>query len=77
MPESYATWRGTILGEVASKANSRKLVTVRGSGRPLFIKSEKALRFERDLKRQVQPLPNLMTGRLVRPLRYLLCQQST
>ena len=65
MCEIYAFWVGTILGEVASKANSRKLVKVKGSGRPLFIKSDKARKFERDLKRQVQPLPNLMTGRLV------------
>ena len=65
MPETYAVWTQTIIGEVASKANSRKLVTMPGSGRPLFIKSDKARRFERDLKRQVQPLPDLMTGRLV------------
>ena len=65
MPETYAVWSQTIIGEVASKANSRKLVTMPRSGRPLFIKSDKARRFERDLKRQVQPLPDLMTGRLV------------
>ena len=65
MPEACAVWSRTIVGEVASKANSRKLVTMPRSGRPLFIKSDKARKFERDLKRQVQPLPDLMTGRLV------------
>lgn len=34
----------TILGEPASKANSRRLVTF--GGRPRFIKSEKALQYE-------------------------------
>ena len=34
-----------IQGELASKANSRKLVTI--GGKPRFIKSEKALNFER------------------------------
>ena len=64
MPE-YAEWSQTILGEVASKANSRRLVKMPRTGRPLFIKSDKARRFERDLKRQVRRLPDLLTGRLV------------
>jgi hypothetical protein len=33
----------TILGEPASKANSRRMVTVRG--RPMLIKSQKALSY--------------------------------
>ncbi|CAG4887889.1 RusA family crossover junction endodeoxyribonuclease [Paraburkholderia saeva] len=43
----------TILGEPASKANSRQIV-VRG-GRPASIKSEKALEFERNALRQIPP----------------------
>lgn len=43
----------TILGEPASKANSRQIV-VRG-GRPASIKSEKALDFERNALRQIPP----------------------
>lgn len=41
-----------ILGEPASKANSRKMVYVRG--KPLFIKSEKALAYAKAFKQQVQ-----------------------
>lgn len=44
----------TILGEPASKANSRQIV-VRG-GRPASIKSDKALDFERNALRQIPPL---------------------
>ena len=40
-----------ILGEPASKANSRKMVYVRG--KPLFIKSEKALAYSKAFKQQV------------------------
>jgi Holliday junction resolvase RusA-like endonuclease len=40
----------TILGEPASKANSRRLVA-RG-GRPMFIKSKKALDYADSFKRQ-------------------------
>lgn len=43
----------TILGEPASKANSRKLVTL--AGRPSTIKSDKARAFERDALRQIPP----------------------
>jgi len=52
----------TIIGECASKANSRALVTrtkIDASGRkvkvPMFIKSEKALAFESSVIRQVPP----------------------
>lgn len=41
----------TILGEPASKANSRKLVTI--NGHPAVIKSEKALAYERDAAVQI------------------------
>ena len=40
-----------ILGEPASKANSRKMVYIRG--KPLFIKSAKALSYAESFKRQV------------------------
>lgn len=41
----------TILGEPVSKANSRQLVTIKG--RPAFIKSKKALAYERDAVLQI------------------------
>jgi Holliday junction resolvase RusA-like endonuclease len=47
------TIKFTILGEPASKANSRKLVTI--GGRPSTIKSEKARNYERDALRQIPP----------------------
>ena len=43
----------TIYGEPASKANSRKIVTI--GGRPSSVKSEKALAYERDALRQIPP----------------------
>ena len=46
--------RFTILGEAASKANSREIV-VRG-GRPASIKSEKALKFEANALKQIPPI---------------------
>ena len=39
-----------ILGEPASKANSRRLVTI--NNRAAFIKSKKALNYSRDFKKQ-------------------------
>lgn len=53
----------TILGEAASKANSRELVTrvvtdpVSGAKmkRPMFIKSEKARKFEESALKQIPP----------------------
>lgn len=45
--------RFTILGEPASKANSRKIVLI--GGKPSSIKSEKALAYERDALRQIPP----------------------
>jgi len=46
--------RFIILGEPASKANSRQIV-VRG-GRPASIKSEKALNFEANALKQIPPV---------------------
>ncbi|WP_349609116.1 hypothetical protein [Cupriavidus sp. DF5525] len=48
----------TILGECASKANSRKIVTI--NGRPASIKSEKARKFEYDARRQIPPAARQM-----------------
>ncbi|CAN7326372.1 hypothetical protein LJR084_001893 [Variovorax sp. LjRoot84] len=44
----------TILGEPASKANSREIVTI--GGRPSSIKSKKARDYERDALRQIPPI---------------------
>lgn len=69
-------WQGVIFGELASKANSRKLVTMGGrwtvmngqrtrvGGRPAFIKSEKARAFEMAVQRQVPVLSPMLEGRL-------------
>ena len=43
----------TILGEPASKANSRKIVTL--NGHASSIKSEKARDFERNALKQIPP----------------------
>ena len=51
-----------ILGEPASKANSRQLVFIKG--RPAFIKSAKALQYTKDALKQVRKLPELMQGEL-------------
>ena len=45
--------RFTILGEPASKANSRQIVTI--GGRPSVIKSKKARSYEADALRQIPP----------------------
>lgn len=42
-----------ILGEPASKANSRKIVTI--NGRPSSIKSDKAREYERNALKQIPP----------------------
>jgi len=49
-----------ILGEPASKANSRKLVTIKG--RPAFIKSEKARKYVKSFKEQCPKCDPLMDG---------------
>ena len=43
----------TIIGQPASKANSRQIVTI--NGRPSSIKSKEALAYERDALRQIPP----------------------
>lgn len=47
----------TLLGEPASKANSRRLVTIHD--RPASIKSRKALGYEADALRQIPPKARL------------------
>lgn len=49
-----------IMGEPASKANSRKFVIIRG--RPRIIKSSKALGYERDFALQCPKLKPLFEG---------------
>lgn len=53
-------WEKVIYGEAASKANSRKLVEVKG--RPLFIKSDKARRYLADFMKQCPVLDPMFTG---------------
>lgn len=48
-----------IYGEPASKANSRKLVTIGGS--PRFIKSKKARQYVEDFGKQCPNLPQALT----------------
>ncbi len=61
----------TILGEPASKANSRELVTVgsEDARRVLFIKSQKARAYESDALRQI---PSAARVRLEGPVRITL-----
>lgn len=59
--------RFTILGEPASKANSRRIATI--AGHSSLIKSEKALNFERDALKQIPPVARVQ---LQGPLRVTL-----
>lgn len=52
----------TVLGEPASKANSRRII-MRGR-KPMSIKSEKALNYADFFNSQVRPIPELMDGEL-------------
>ena len=54
----------TIIGEPQSKANSRRLVINKKTGKPMFIKSEKAIAYVKAVKDQVRPLPKLLEGPL-------------
>lgn len=64
MSEPPRIWTGTILGEPASKSNSRRMVRIGGVVR--FIKSVKALNYERLIGSQIAPLPEdkRLRGRL-------------
>ena len=48
-----------ILGEPASKANSRRLVTIKG--KPAFIKSVKAINYVKAFSLQVRQLKEIIT----------------
>jgi Holliday junction resolvase RusA-like endonuclease len=52
-----------ILGEPASKANSRKMVYIRG--KPMFIKSEKALGYVKAFKQQARSPEQLLEGDVI------------
>ena len=55
----------TIIGEPASKANSRRLVINKKTGKPMSIKSEKALAYVKAVQKQVPILAPLLDGPLV------------
>ena len=53
-----------ILGEPASKANSRKLVINPRTGKTMFIKSQKARTYVKTFQQQCPVLDTLLTGDL-------------
>jgi hypothetical protein len=61
-PGRIDPFRIEIFGEPASKANSRRLVSIRG--KPAFIKSEKAAKYSDDFRRQFPILDPLFIGDL-------------
>ena len=62
-------WSGVVLGEPASKANSRRLVSF--GGKPRFIKSSKALSYSEAFKMQVPVLPELLDEDLFSVRRFI------
>lgn len=54
-------WQGVVLGEPCSKANSRKVATF-PNRKPLFIKSDKARKYERDALKQIRPPASPIEG---------------
>jgi hypothetical protein len=58
----------TILGEPASKANSRELATIgpRDNRRTILRKSDKALNYEKDALRQIPPMARIQLSVPVR-----------
>ena len=61
----------TIMGEPASKANSRRMVLI--GGKPRFIKSKKALKYSRDFDLQCPVLDELMEGDLAVAMKIYYC----
>lgn len=55
-------WQGVVLGEPASKANSRRFVNF--GGMPRFIKSKKALSYSDAFRMQVPVLDTMLDGDL-------------
>ncbi len=64
MNERQAGISFVVKGEPASKANSRRLVSNRRTGLPMFIKSAKALSYLDAFRVQCPRLPILLTGDL-------------
>ena len=62
MKDGNRTVKFVVLGAACSKANSRRLVI--NHGKPRFIKSKKALAFERDVKIQAPRLNTMLDGDL-------------
>jgi hypothetical protein len=64
MKEKKSEWEFEveILGQSASKANSRRLVVI--GGKPRFIKSARALSYKKEFEKQCPILPTLMEGDL-------------
>jgi len=58
--KSEEIWDQTIIGEPASKANSRRLVTI--GGKPRVIKSKKALDYSKQFEKQARPPAQPITG---------------
>ena len=61
----------TIKGEPASKANSRRLVSI--GGKPRFIKSKKALLYKRAVDAQCPVLEDLLEGDLAIAMKIYYC----
>lgn len=59
-PKRNETYRVTIHGEPASKANSRRSVLI--GGKPRFIKSKKALAYTKDFEKQCPVKNPLLDG---------------
>lgn len=59
-PGRQTEWRKVILGQPQSKANSRKLASIKG--RKLFIKSDAALRYVSDFAKQCPVLNPMFEG---------------
>ena len=59
MPKTYSQ---QFQGECVSKANSRRLVSVKG--KPRFIKSSKAIAFVKDVQAQAKRIEPLLEGDL-------------
>lgn len=55
----------TIIGEPASKANSRQLVTNKKTGKLIPIKSGKALNYVIDIQQQAPRIKPMLSGPLV------------
>jgi Holliday junction resolvase RusA-like endonuclease len=57
--------RLSIIGQLPRKSNSRRLVTNKGTGRAMFIKSKEALQYEKDFEQQVRQKDRVgMDGKL-------------